>query len=194
MENIKEVKIPFTGVFIDHRKFHVTFTPNTINTLVGKNGDGKTSMIIEMEDWLKNHNIPVFKYTQEDEGKRIMTSAGFYNSSFETFAAYFNSSEGQKIIVTCGDMIKKIQKFLIEHKEDEIKFVLFDGLDSGLSIDNIIAIREIFDLIIKDFPNTVIVNTTNNYEFTIGTRCINVKSGKDKTFKTYSSFVKFITK
>ena len=188
-----EIKVPFTGCYEEHKKFHITFTPG-ITTLVGVNGAGKSSAIIELKQWLRKHDIPCFGYIQNDESRDVVSSMGRSDRNMEVFLTYFNSSEGQKIIVTYANMIHKLKRFLEEHKDDEIVFAVFDGIDSGLSINNVIDALDIFNLIIKDYPNVAIVNTANNYEFLTGTRCVNIKTGKDKKFKTYDAFKKFIIK
>lgn len=188
------INVPFTGYYDGHRKFHVGFTKG-ITTLIGKNGCGKTSMVRELEYWLKKENIPVYLYIQDDKGKDVHHS-GFNGGSFAATSVYHCASEGERIIVTCGYMLSDIKRFIQKHTElghDKI-FVLFDGLDSGLSIDNIIQVREVFDLLIKDYPNLYIVNTANNYEMLKDTRCVHAKTGRDVKIKTYSGFVKFIAK
>lgn len=148
-------------------------------------------MIKELEKHLNNQNIPVFHLDSFDENKRAMQKnmdSGNVNFVIE----YFNSSEGEKIIVNLSARISAMKRFLMKHQDAEVVVCLFDALDSGLSINMIIEIREIFDIFIKDFPNLVIVNTTNNYEFTKGTRCISAKSGREVSFKSYDDYVKFI--
>lgn len=188
---MNEITIPFTGYYESHRKFEVTFTKG-ITTLVGKNGSGKSSMIKEMEIYLKNKNIPVFTYDHVIEERNILPRAMGFNGDITVAASFMSSSEGEKVIVGYGNQLGNIRSFCAFHKEDEIVVLLFDGLDSGVSINVIKELLEVFNLLITEFPNVMIVNTANNYEFLNGTRCVIAKNGKDKTFKTYNSFVKFI--
>ncbi len=192
VNNLPEITIPFRGWYEEHRRFTVTFTPG-ITTLVGKNGSGKSSMTNEIREYLKKKKIPVYYYEQREMG-RASASSFLLGGSVEETGSYCCSSEGERIIVSMSYKLQRIKQFLNTHKDDEMVFVLFDGLDSGLSINLIRDIQEIFGLMLKDFPNLFIINTTNNYEFTKDSRCIIAKNGKDTKFNTYDDFVKLITK
>lgn len=187
-----EITIPFHGWYESHRKFTVTFTPG-VTTLVGKNGSGKTSMTSEINAYLKKNNIPVYHYEQREMGRRSASSF-MLGGSLEETGSYCMSSEGERIIVSMSYSLQRIKQFLIKNKDAEMVFVLFDGIDSGLSINLIRDLQEVFGLLVRDFPNIFIINTTNNYEFTKNSRCIVAKNGKDIAFNNYDEFVKFITR
>ena len=187
-----EITVPFTGWYESHRKFQVTFTPG-LTTLVGKNGSGKSSMIMEMKTWLFDKDIPAYHYDQVREGTNTF-HAGLFGGDIATAATYKCSSEGEKIVVSYGSKLQNIKQFLNKFKDSEAVFLLCDGLDSGLSINVIRELLDIFEIMLKEYPNLYIVNTTNNYEFIGNSRCIIAKNGKDIKFKTYNAFVKFITK
>lgn len=187
-----EISIPFRGWYEEHRKFSVTFTPG-VTTLVGKNGSGKSSMVSEINEYLKKNKIPVYYYEQREMGRRSASSF-ILGGSVEETGNYYCSSEGERIIVSVGYNMQRIKQFLIKHKDAEMVFVLFDGLDSGLSINLIRNLQDIFEIMLKDFPNLFIINTTNNYEFTKNSRCIIAKNGRDIQFNKYDDFVKLIMK
>lgn len=186
-----EIIIPFRGWYEEHRKFTVTFTPG-VTTLVGKNGSGKSSMINEIREYLKKNKIPVHYYEQREAGSNSLHS--FMWGGTEETGNYYNSSEGERIIVSISYQLHKIKQFLNNNKDEEMMFLLFDGIDSGLSINLIWNLQEIFGFMLKDYPNLYIVNTANNYEFTKNSRCINAKNGRDIIFNKYEDFVKFIIK
>ena len=188
---MSEIIISFSGWYEAHRRFSVSFTPG-VTTLVGKNGSGKSSMINEINHYLKKTNFPVFYYEQREMGRRSASSFGIGGSPEEA-ATYHCSSEGERIIVTMGYNMQHLKHFLEENKDADMAFVLFDGIDSGLSINLIQDIHHLFQSMIKSYPNLLIINTTNNYEFTKDSRCIIAKNGKDITFNTYDDFVNFIT-
>ena len=179
----------FSGWYENHRSFDVTFR-NGITTLVGKNGSGKTSMIYELQLILEESNIPVYLYNQKEIGEKAKTAA-FYGDATTT-GTYLCSSEGEQIIVSYGWMIQSLKKFLNDNKDSEMVFILMDRVDSGLSINSIRDIYGIFNLMVNDYPNLFIVNTTNNYEFIGDSRCIVAKTGKDIKFNNYDEYVKFI--
>lgn len=191
---MNNLSITFTGYYEDHRKFTVDFRKG-LTTVIGKNGSGKTSMIREMDDILHRDNIPHYTYIQNDKGPKLFHSGLMSGgSSFATSNEYFLSSEGERILVTYGAMITTIKQFLETNKDEDIVVLLFDGLDSGLSINNIHSIRDIFNLMINDYPNVCIINTANNYEFVKDTRCVHARTGRDVSIKTYNDFVRFLTK
>ena len=91
-----------------------------------------------------------------------------------------------------GRFIRKAPKY-------KPSFILLDAIDSGLSIDLIREIKEfLIEVLIPDIEEfnkkIYVIITTNQYEFTIGFPCINVKNGKYIEFKTYNSYTKFICK
>ena len=187
-----EITIPFKGWYEAHRKFTVTFTPG-VTTLVGRNGSGKSSMIHEILTYAKSNKLPILYYESHEMGNRSISSF-MIGGSLEETGNYYNSSEGERIIVSLSYRIGQIKQFLNEHQDDEIVFVLFDALDSGLSINMIRDLQEVFGFMINDYPNLFIVNAANNYEFTKNSRCIIAKNGRDIEFKNYDDFVKFIMK
>lgn len=186
------ITVPFTGWYESHRKFQVTFD-HGINTIVGKNGSGKSSMINELKDYLRDNKIPAYHYDSVYEGKDTFGFA-MLRGDITTAATHQCSSEGERVIVSYGNKLENIKQFLMKHKDDEYVFLLCDALDSGVSINVIKELMDVFELIIQEFPNVVIVNTANNYEFTRDTRCIIAKNGKDIQFKSYEDYVKFICK
>ena len=187
---MSEISIPFTGWYEQHPKFTVKFN-HGVTILIGKNGSGKTSMINEINAFLKKKNIPVYQYNQLVEGAST-TGRGIYTGDISVAATYMQSSEGEKVIVSYGNTLKNIQQFLFNNRDKEHVFLLCDGLDSGVSINIIKELNEIFDLLQNDYPNIVIINTTNNYEFTRNRRCIVAESGEEITFDTYEEYARFI--
>ena len=187
---MKGLIIPFTGWYDQHAKFNVTFYRG-VTTIVGKNGSGKTSMINEINAFLKKLGVPVYHYNQLIEGINI-ASKGIAYGDITTAATYMQSSEGEKVIVSYGNTLRDIKKFLNANHDSEYAVLLCDGLDSGLSINLVKELNDIFDLLISDYPNIVIVNTTNNYEFTKERRCIVASTGEEIYFDTYDEYVRFI--
>ena len=184
------IPITFTGWYDQHASFTVNFS-HGITPLVGKNGSGKTSMINEINAYLKKQGIPVYNYNQLIEGVNT-TSKGIMSGDIQTAATYMQSSEGEKVIVSYGSSLASIHKFLANNQDKEYVFLLCDGLDSGVSVNVITEFNHIFDLLQKDYPNVVIVNTTNNYEFAKSRRCIVAASGEEITFFSYEDYVRFI--
>ena len=185
-----KITIPFTGWYEQHSKFTVKFDRG-ITTLVGRNGSGKSSMINEINAFLKKQGIPVYHYNQLVEGANT-TGRGLLSGDIATAATYMQSSEGEKVIVSYGNAIGNIKRFLNNNADSEIIFLLCDGLDSGVSVNIIKELDDIFNCIISEYPNVAIVNTTNNYEFTKNHRCIIAATGEEIFFDTYDDYVRLI--
>ena len=182
--------IPFTGWYSQHLPFKVKFNYG-VTILVGKNGSGKTSMINEINAFLKKKDIPVFLYNHLVEGASI-TSRNLSSGDIEVAATYMQSSEGEKVVIGYGSTLRNIHYFLDNNRDKEYVFLLCDGLDSGVSINIIKEFNEIFNLLQNDYPNIVIVNTTNNYEFTRNHRCVVATTGEEIVFDSYDDYSRFI--
>lgn len=75
--------------------------------------------------------------------------------------------------------------------------MLFDAIDSGLSIDNIVDIKEcLFNIILEDTTGTdvYIIVSANTFEMCFNEQCLDVRTGKHREFKTYTSYKNFILK
>lgn len=74
---------------------------------------------------------------------------------------------------------------------------MFDAIDSGLSVDNVVDIKmNLFDLVIKDAEESgldvYIIISANEYELARNSSCFDVNSGKYIEFNSYEDFRKFI--
>ena len=78
------------------------------------------------------------------------------------------------------------------------RWLLFDAVDSGLSIDNIVQFKNMFKLIFEDSKKadveTYIIVVANGFEMANGEQCFDVQHGKYLTFPTYEDYKKFILK
>ena len=73
---------------------------------------------------------------------------------------------------------------------------MFDAVDSGYSIDNVVDLKQTFDEMIRHFSENghelYIVVSANEFELAYQTPCMDVTNGKYITFNTYNQFKKFI--
>ena len=102
-----------------------------------------------------------------------------------------------------GSEVDKLAKiFRPDLEEDEIitkeRWILLDAVDSGYSIDNVIELKELFNLILYDSHKlgyeVYIVVSANEYELAADMNCLDVAEGKYVTFDEYDNFKKFILK
>ena len=71
------------------------------------------------------------------------------------------------------------------------RWILLDAVDSGLSVDNIVDIKEgLFKTILEyNYGNEIyMVISANEYEMARGEQCFDVYNGKYITFKNYEEY------
>ena len=190
-----------------------------VTILVGCNGSGKTTLLRQIKDSLEKENIPVLHFDNlNDGGSKAVASASFYND-FAYMATAMQSSEGENIILNIGKLASTIRPFIKTGKsqterdrfqrglaealygkkeeENEIsneRWILLDAVDSGLSVDNIVDLKGLFDAIFEDNPDNdiYIVVSANEYELCRGEHCFDVYNGKYVSFADYEAYRSFI--
>lgn len=190
------LKIKIYDYYNLYKKHTFEFNPG-ITCLIGKNGTGKSTLLKEIKEKLKNK---IFYYSNEDSEKNAMSRFSFYGD-MEKFSRNFISSEGQNIRNNFEDIIPKIGRYIRKciTKNEKQAIILLDGLDSGISLDYIIYIKkELFTLIIEDCKKNniepYIILSTNNYELCNNEDCIRVSDAKHFKFKDYNDFRKIYIK
>ena len=204
-------------------KKEFTFEPG-VTVLVGCNGTGKTTLLQHLEEQLKKDGVPVKSYDNlRDGGSRSISSAAFFQD-FEFVATAATSSEGENIVMNIGKMASSLRPFIQtgetrgqsnklamafaravwgdENKDGEKevpkeRWLLLDAVDSGLSVDNIVDVKEhLFKTILEDAGDcdVYILVSANEYEIARGENCFDVRNGKYITFKDYEAYREFILK
>lgn len=194
-----------------------------VTVLVGCNGIGKTTLLHQIQDRLREENIPCIKFDNlQDGGSKSISENAFYND-FEFVATAMQSSEGENIVINMGNFARRLGDFVrtgedskdkktrdfiklmarIEGKESEEveipkeRWILLDAVDSGLSVDNIVDIKEqLFKTILEyNYGNEIyIVISANEYEMARGEQCFDVYNGKYVKFKDYEEYRNLILK
>ena len=192
-----------------------------VTVLIGCNGCGKTTMIKQIEKQLEKDKIPYAIYDNiRDGGHNARERAGFYGD-MEFIASSICSSEGENIVMNMGKLARDIGDFVRngrtaeeermhrmarafqkargedaeEAKIIKERWILLDAVDSGLSVDNIVDIKEyLFKTILEhnDDNEIYIVISANEYEMAREEKCFDVYNGKYVTFNNYEEYRDFI--
>lgn len=187
-----------------------------ITVLVGCNGAGKTTLIHFMQKQLKNNNIEYLKYDNLYDGNSHGKSKAMFENDISLAASMICSSEGENIVLNIINLEKDILYYLkngkikrnaldnlvnamIDKKEEEStsqeRWIFFDAVDSGMSIDNILDFKEfVLKPIVENNPNLYAIISANSFEMVNGEQCLDVYNGEYCMFDDYDAYKKFICK
>lgn len=197
-----------------------------LTVLVGCNGAGKSTLLQNIKSELVKEKIPVVMFDNLKDGGSNGASNAMFNNDIAMFANMWTSSEGENISNNFSMWLQGVHNFIVDGKyksgrkfenfrdcfrdQDEVKkenellrenkerWILLDATDSGLSIDNVIEFKEVFNLIIEDgksFDKEIyIVISANEFELVRGEPCFDVNVCKYLSFKDYEDYRKFIIK
>ncbi len=190
-----------------------------ITMLIGPNGSGKTTALSQIRSLFSTENDLVKKWNtiEINDSIRNLYSSYLYDNVYEeTFtkstwgatdhldrvAQTFENSEGQNMYDYLYYKINEIGQAVTKAIKNNKKgiFLLFDGLDSGLSLDVINTIRKIvLEFIIETEKKrsnleVYIICSANSYEFCNNYDCIDVTNQKHITFTNYTDYEKYFVK
>ena len=173
-------------------KDEITLTPG-LTVLVGCNGAGKTTLIQQLQGVLRSQDVEFIEHSNLHAGQKAeVERLAFYNE-FEKLATVVQSSEGENIVFILGNVAKKIGELVRKTEQKEI-FVFLDATDSGLSIDNVIEIKDFFRFAQENDPHKefYFIVSANEYEMANGEQCFDVRTGEYTTFEDYEDFRRFV--
>lgn len=195
-----------------YKKKSVTINSG-VTVLVGCNGIGKTTLLHQIRDRLKTLNIPYIDYDNLSEGGNNSMSGALYNNDLSFLATAFQSSEGENIVLNIQKLATELANFIKTGKtknknpfadifkslnEEDIKekeipserWILLDAVDSGLSVDNIVDVKDFFKAVTEyNYGNDIyILVSANEYEMARGEQCFDVYNGKYLIFKDYEEY------
>lgn len=204
---------PYDAGFSTCRRKQIEIKPG-LTVLVGCNGSGKSTLLHNIRDELKRENIPYFYYDNEKDGGSHSIGESVFHQNYSLAATQLCSSEGENITLNLGKIASQWRYFietgetnqntfskifgssLETTKSSKERWILLDAMDSGYSIDNVIEMKELFDLIIEDskYFNIIpyIIISSNEYELVNGSNCLDVTEGTYLTFQDYDAYKKFI--
>lgn len=170
-----------------------------LTVLVGCNGSGKSTLLHQIKDLCEESNIPCYYFDNLTKGgSNARSKAGFYGDTM-FLAQSLCSSEGENINLNISKCASEIGKFVRDNKKSKKIFILFDAIDSGLSIDYVIELKEdlfktiLWDALRKGIEIYIIVSA-NEYEMAKNEKCFLIPNMRYKRFKSYDEYRDFIIK
>lgn len=201
---IKTWKDPYGEGFNTCKKREIEIEPG-LTVLVGCNGAGKTTMLHNIAEELKNENIPVFQFDNTRDGGLYSIGESIATGSYSFGATAMCSSEGENINMNLGKSAAKWRRFIEtgddgdrtrrlveavrkangeEDDEKEIpneRWILLDAVDSGFSVDNVVEMKDLFRLVMDDAAakgiELYIVVSANAYELAAGETALMLLAG-----------------
>ena len=172
-----------------------TLEVNTgITVLVGCNGIGKTTLLHQIKENLKDNDIPVCSYNFFEDDEKKMRQKYLANGETRKLANFVTSSEGERITYIACDLFYKIGRMINENPNSKEYWVLVDAIDSGLSIDGIIEVKESIGTVLEENKDKDVyfLISTNSYELARKEKCLMVENGKYTRFFSYEDYRNYI--
>ena len=201
MRKIKVTREYYNKGDILFKRAHIDVMPG-LSVLVGANGSGKTTLLNHIKHTVSHFSdAEVYSYNDRSDGGHTMADRMGFMGDLSFVANYLTSSEGENIILglhTQGSRIMRTLEKAIEGGKSEV-WLCYDSIDSGLSIDNVLDLKEfLFAPFIEkcNQANIVpyIIVTANEYEMAKNENCIDVTNMEYVKFKDYEDFHKFIVR
>lgn len=173
----------------------VSFNPG-FTALVGCNGSGKSTLMHIIHDQLRNEpDILALIYDDRFDGGDHLTSRFSFYGNTTGMASMILSSEGEKIYYGISHFVSSLKHKIDDANPKEI-WIFMDAVGSGLSIDGIDEVKDLYQIIKDDNSERDIyfVVSTNEYEFARDSDCIDVTTFKHMTFTTYDEYRNYILK
>ena len=197
------------------KRSYLTINEGNTYCLVGCNGSGKTTAVDFMIERLKKMNAYEIRGSYLDF-RGIFSKEKYGNYAYYSFdknksdsnseedsifsrLGVSTSSTGEGIIQRLGTGLPLIRRWILNPKnKNKSLFIFFDDCDAGTSIDVIVEMKSVFDLIRQDCEKNnvvcTIVLTANSYEMCRDCHCIDVYNFQSVAFADYEEYKEFVLK
>lgn len=196
MENrtFKIPKNPYDEDINIYQKTRITINKG-ITIFAGYNGAGKSTLIHLIREQLENKKIPVFFYDNYHEGgARARSKAGFYQD-YELLASQLCSSEGEEIRINMKQIARDAGTFSMNNQSKSEMWFIFDAIDSGLDVDEMINLKKNFFQWLVDYhkdKDIYIIVSSNNFELAKNETSLCIPELKYRTFNSYDTYKNYI--
>lgn len=191
---IKTFKDPYDLGFRTTHKREIELDKG-ITVLVGCNGLGKSTLLLNIKEHCRQNKIGCVSFDGMLDDKRSGMSKALYFNNTDLLGQFYSSSEGESVLLSFGVFCSNLKAKLSKIKS-KTKVILIDAIDSGLSVDGILEVKDVLECIIQDeesLGNTLyIIVSANNYATTQIGKSFDISKGVYKSFKTYNSYYKYI--
>jgi ABC-type phosphate/phosphonate transport system ATPase subunit len=153
-----------------HAKSEIEIQPG-VTVLIGCNGAGKSTLLMQLRDICNKDGFPTVYYDNLRHGGDNAVSKAAFHDDWDFVASSIMSSEGENIVSNIARVAANIGR-IARNAKDKF-FVFMDAVDSGLSVDNIIDLKELlFKTALEDCNNRgvelYIIISANEYELCNG--------------------------
>ena len=220
---IKTWRDPYEAGFSPTKPTEIELQPG-LTVLVGCNGAGKSTLLRNIEEHCKINKISCHLYDNLKSGGFSSISSLMFEGDYGEASYLFCASEGEGIKANVqreSTMYKgffengymnnsknrmarifadedKLKELDLQYATCKDRVLLFDAVDSGLSVDSIVEVKKMFDSIIEDTKNMnlniYIIIAANEYELARHSNCFDVNEGKYIAFNDYEEYRSFIIK
>lgn len=213
---IKTWRDPYDAGFSPTRPTKIEINSG-LTVLVGCNGAGKSTLLLNIKEEMEKQKIPCHLHDNLSDGGSGSIGEFICGGEMGFGVVLMESSEGECIKLHLGKLSESYKEFLetgfmntkknrfakIFNKDDKrevpnTRVLLFDAIDSGLSVDSVVELKMMFGGLLKASKdmglNLYIIIAANEYELVRNSQCFDVNEGKYITFKDYEEYRKFIIK
>lgn len=193
--------------------------PEGLTVITGCNGSGKSTLLYDIEGKYKgDHDWYIVSYREKEDGRGNSMSSYIFGGDYQALASVFSASEGEAVFRNYANKVYKEiaafrdTKIASKNSEDiglfrykgirmakaKYLLVILDGIDSGVSLDMTIDIKNFLHIILEELHKWIpevpvyILVSSNSWEFCEGERCLDARSLKFKEFSSYEEYRKYI--